>query len=60
MQVSFANIGYDEIHDTYGGVAPRGLSEDSLKRLPCHMVVEETKAAQSICCTICLQVLFFL
>lgn len=54
-QASFANVGYDEIHDIYGGAASRGLSEDSLKKLPCHMILEEIKAAQSICCTICLQ-----
>jgi hypothetical protein len=59
-QASFANVGYDEIHDIYGGAASRGLSEDSLKKLPCHMILEEIKAAQSICCTICLQVLFLL
>ncbi|PON70348.1 43kDa postsynaptic protein [Trema orientale] len=54
-QVNFANISYDEIHDVYERVASRGLSKDLLKRLPCHEILEENKAAQSICCTICLQ-----
>jgi len=53
-QVSVANIGYDEIPDVNGGVASRGLSDDSLWRLPCH-VMEEIEAAQSISCRICLQ-----
>jgi hypothetical protein len=56
VQVSVANIGYDEIPDVNGGVASRGLSDDSLWRLPCH-VMEEIEAAQSISCRICLQVL---
>jgi hypothetical protein len=54
MQVSIANIGYDETPDV-----SRGLSDDSLRRLPCHVILEEIEAAQSISCRICLQVLLF-
>ncbi|KAG2679310.1 hypothetical protein I3843_11G046500 [Carya illinoinensis] len=54
-QDGIVNIGYDEMHGVYGGVASRGLSEDSLKKLPFHAILEEIKGAQNICCTICLQ-----
>ncbi|KAH7529037.1 NEP1-interacting protein-like 2 isoform X1 [Ziziphus jujuba] len=54
-QVSFTNISYDDIHDVYGGVVSRGLSVDVLNKLPSHQILEESDAAQSICCTICLQ-----
>lgn len=55
-QVTFGNLSYDEMYDVYGEVASRGLSRDSLKKLPCHVILDEIKAAQTNCCTICLQV----
>ncbi|XVF50084.1 hypothetical protein PTKIN_Ptkin04bG0066100 [Pterospermum kingtungense] len=54
-QVSIADMSYDEMDDIYGEVVSRGLSGDSLKKLPCHAMVDEIKATQSIYCTICLQ-----
>lgn len=54
-QVSIGNLSYDDMYDVYGEVASRGLSGDSLKKLPCHVILDEIKAAQSNCCTICLQ-----
>uniref|UniRef100_A0A5B7AYE5 Putative NEP1-interacting protein-like 2 n=1 Tax=Davidia involucrata TaxID=16924 RepID=A0A5B7AYE5_DAVIN len=54
-QVSIANLSYDEVYDIHGEAAPRGLSGDSLKKLPCHVILDEIKAPQSICCAICLQ-----
>ncbi|KAK7330341.1 hypothetical protein VNO77_24531 [Canavalia gladiata] len=53
-QVGIANTGYDEIHDVHGLVASRGLSGDSLKKLPHHMILKDMKA-ENTCCTICLQ-----
>ncbi|XP_065877727.1 NEP1-interacting protein-like 2 isoform X2 [Euphorbia lathyris] len=53
-QVNFADISYDEIHDTRPEVTSTGLSRDSLKKLPCH-TLDESLAKQTICCTICLQ-----
>ncbi|XP_050224786.1 NEP1-interacting protein-like 2 [Mercurialis annua] len=50
-QVSIPNLSSDEAH---GEVASRGLSGDSLKKLPSH-TLDEIKAKQTICCTICLQ-----
>ncbi|XP_010258269.1 PREDICTED: NEP1-interacting protein-like 2 [Nelumbo nucifera] len=56
-QVSMANISYDEIYDIYGEVAFRGLSMESLKKLPYHIITVENKAecGDNLCCTICLQ-----
>ncbi|KAK9278992.1 hypothetical protein L1049_028574 [Liquidambar formosana] len=54
-QVRIASVSYDEMFDVYGEVESRGLSGDSLKKLPSHMILDEIKTAQSICCTICLQ-----
>ncbi|GMI76801.1 Arabidopsis Toxicos en Levadura 24 [Hibiscus trionum] len=53
-QVSVADINYDEIHGIYGEVVSRGLSGDSLNRLPCHVMLDEIKET-IINCTICLQ-----
>ncbi|XP_015571934.1 NEP1-interacting protein-like 2 isoform X2 [Ricinus communis] len=53
-QVSIANLSYDEIHDVNGEAASKGLSGDLLKKLPSH-TLDEIKAKQTICCTICLQ-----
>ncbi|KAF7838487.1 NEP1-interacting protein-like 2 isoform X1 [Senna tora] len=54
QQVGVANLGYDEIHDVHSLVSSRGLSGDSLKKLPQHVILKDTKS-ESICCTICLQ-----
>lgn len=53
-QVNVSNTSYDEIHYDDSEVVSRGLSGDSLKKLPCY-TLDETKAKQTICCTICLQ-----
>ena len=57
MQIGFGNLSYDDMYDVYGEVASRGLSGDSLKKLPCHVILDGIKAAQTNCCTICLQVI---
>ncbi|KAJ9140485.1 hypothetical protein P3X46_031127 [Hevea brasiliensis] len=54
QQLGIGNISDDEIHGDGGEVESRGLSGDSLKKLPCH-TLDEIKAKQTICCTICLQ-----
>ncbi|KAJ4713045.1 RING/U-box superfamily protein [Melia azedarach] len=53
-QVSMASMSYD-VNEIYGRAVPRGLSGESLKKLPCHVILDEIKPAQSICCSICLQ-----
>lgn len=55
-QVGIANTGYDHIHDVHSLVASRGLSGDSLKKLPHHVVFKDMKA-ENTCCAICLQVI---
>uniref|UniRef100_A0A7C8YRF1 RING-type domain-containing protein n=1 Tax=Opuntia streptacantha TaxID=393608 RepID=A0A7C8YRF1_OPUST len=53
-QTSITNVIYDDIYDAYGDAAPRGLSGESLKKLPCHVILDMNKTT-NICCTICLQ-----
>ena len=55
--MTIANISYDEVYDAHGEVPSRGLSGESLRKLPCHIMPEEVKAVQSICFSICLQVI---
>lgn len=60
IQVSLSDLGQDEMYDVFGEVASNGLSGESLKKLPCHAVTDEKRdgSGESICCAICLQVLF--
>ncbi|KAK4264165.1 hypothetical protein QN277_025377 [Acacia crassicarpa] len=53
-QVGAANTGYDEIPEVHSLVSPRGLSGDSLKKLPHHVILKDMKP-ENLCCTICLQ-----
>uniref|UniRef100_A0A7N0ZX31 RING-type domain-containing protein n=1 Tax=Kalanchoe fedtschenkoi TaxID=63787 RepID=A0A7N0ZX31_KALFE len=54
-QVRVANFGHSDMYDAYDEVSSRGLSGESLERLPCCLITEEFKSSQSICCPICLQ-----
>ncbi|KAK9054469.1 hypothetical protein SSX86_025547 [Deinandra increscens subsp. villosa] len=54
-QVSVSALHPIEVLDLNHEVAYRGLSKDSLSRLPCHQISHETKMFQNTCCTICLQ-----
>ncbi|XP_050376091.1 NEP1-interacting protein-like 2 isoform X2 [Argentina anserina] len=51
-QVNFANHNVDESRD--GVIETRGLSGNSLRKLPHHEILRD-KAARVSCCTICLQ-----
>ncbi|XP_031281171.1 NEP1-interacting protein-like 2 [Pistacia vera] len=53
-QVSIASINYD-VTDAYGKAVSKGLSGESLKNLPCHVIKDEIKATPNLCCSICLQ-----
>ncbi|CAJ2664576.1 unnamed protein product [Trifolium pratense] len=54
-QVGIANnAGYDEFHDVHSLAASRGLSGDSLDKLPHHMILKDMKAEDTFC-AICLQ-----
>ncbi|KAI3759285.1 hypothetical protein L6452_06984 [Arctium lappa] len=54
-QVTVSVLRPVEVLDLNDEIAYKGLSEDSLRRLPCHKISYETKQTQTICCTICLQ-----
>ncbi|CAO2826811.1 unnamed protein product [Amaranthus hypochondriacus] len=54
-QASLVNVVYDDVYDVYGDVSSRGLSRDSLKELPCHVILDINNAIDNVCCTICLQ-----
>ncbi|KAI7737559.1 hypothetical protein M8C21_008862 [Ambrosia artemisiifolia] len=55
-QVTLSDLHPVEVLDLDDDIPYRGLSKDSLRRLPCHRISHETKLFQNICCTICLQV----
>ena len=56
QQVNRPNTSYGESRAGPSVVASSGLSEDSLKKLPCLVLLDEMKAEQEACCSICLQV----
>ncbi|KAF6171791.1 hypothetical protein GIB67_007312 [Kingdonia uniflora] len=60
-QVSIGDGSYDQIYNVYGDVASKGLSGESIKKLPWHVITDEKKAGcgDSVCCSICLQVFYF-
>ncbi|XP_027121766.2 NEP1-interacting protein-like 2 isoform X1 [Coffea arabica] len=55
QQVNRPNTSYGESRAGPSVVASSGLSEDSLKKLPCLVLLDEMKAEQEACCSICLQ-----
>eukprot|EP00262_Sarcandra_glabra_P003869 TRINITY_DN1470_c0_g1_i2.p1 TRINITY_DN1470_c0_g1~~TRINITY_DN1470_c0_g1_i2.p1 ORF type:complete len:240 (-),score=27.71 TRINITY_DN1470_c0_g1_i2:322-1041(-) len=56
-QVRVQEISYDEMYDIYGEVTSNGVSGESLKKIPWHVISNENKAGygEGICCMICLQ-----
>lgn len=56
-QVSIGNITYERMYAAHEEIASKGLSVDSLKKLPYHVFTDESKerSGVSTCCTICLQ-----
>ncbi|XP_024044117.1 NEP1-interacting protein-like 2 isoform X2 [Citrus clementina] len=52
--VRIASMSYD-VNDTDCRALSRGLTGESLKKLPCHVILDEIKPTQSSCCSICLQ-----
>ncbi|CAN6484495.1 unnamed protein product [Victoria cruziana] len=57
-QLNIANMSYDEMYDVFGEVTSKGLSGDSLKKLPWHVISDdgnEDGSSESTCCAICLQ-----
>ncbi|CAN7054478.1 hypothetical protein IGI04_028825 [Brassica rapa subsp. trilocularis] len=54
-QLRISDVSYEERDDVYSELEPRGLSGDSLRRLPCYIMSSEMTKKQIIHCTICLQ-----
>ncbi|KAM0936449.1 putative transcription factor C2H2 family [Dioscorea sansibarensis] len=56
-QVNVSDIGQDDIYDIFGEVASKGLSKESLKKLPWHIISDENRDGNEdrVCCSICLQ-----
>ncbi|XP_031474559.1 NEP1-interacting protein-like 2 isoform X5 [Nymphaea colorata] len=57
-QLNIADMSYDEMYDVFGEVTCKGLSGDSLKKLPWHVISDddnEDGSSENMCCAICLQ-----
>lgn len=59
LQLRISDVSYEERDDVYGELEARGLSGDSLRKLPCYIMSSEMAKRQITHCTICLQVLSF-
>ncbi|CAL5019539.1 unnamed protein product [Urochloa decumbens] len=56
-QVSMSDFGHDELYDIFGDISSKGLTLESLKRLPHHVVTEQMRDSfgEILSCPICLQ-----
>ncbi|KAG7587016.1 Zinc finger RING-type [Arabidopsis thaliana x Arabidopsis arenosa] len=54
-QLRISDVSYEERDDVYGELEARGLSGDSLRKLPCFIMSSEMVKRQVTHCTICLQ-----
>jgi hypothetical protein len=57
-QVGISDLGQDDVYDIFGEISSRGLSRESLKKLPQFVVTEQVQGTfgENLPCTICLQV----
>ena len=57
-QVGISDLGQDDVYDIFGDISSRGLSRESLKKLPQFVVTDQVQATfgENLPCTICLQV----
>ncbi|KAK1290396.1 NEP1-interacting protein-like 2 [Acorus calamus] len=57
-QVNISDWSYDDMYDIFGEIVPKGLSKESLKKLPWHVIAAEGNRddnGENFSCTICLQ-----
>ncbi|KAM3393660.1 hypothetical protein ACQJBY_014405 [Aegilops geniculata] len=56
-QVSISNFGHDDVFEIFGDISLRGLSHESLKKLPHYVVTDQVHSTlhENLPCTICLQ-----
>ncbi|KAL6635112.1 hypothetical protein ACP70R_027783 [Stipagrostis hirtigluma subsp. patula] len=56
-QVSISDYGHDDLYDIFGDISSKGLSRESLKRLPHYVVSDQMRDSfgEILSCPICLQ-----
>uniref|UniRef100_A0A0E0K555 RING-type domain-containing protein n=2 Tax=Oryza punctata TaxID=4537 RepID=A0A0E0K555_ORYPU len=56
-QVSISDFGHDDLYDIFGDFSSKGLSRESLNKLPHYVVTDQTRNSfgEDLSCTICLQ-----
>lgn len=56
-QVSISDFGHDDLYDIFGDILSKGLSQESLKKLPHYVVTDQMRDSfgEILSCPICLQ-----
>uniref|UniRef100_A0ACD5ZJR0 Uncharacterized protein n=1 Tax=Avena sativa TaxID=4498 RepID=A0ACD5ZJR0_AVESA len=56
-QVGISDLGQDDVYDIFGDISSRGLSRESLKKLPQFVVTDQSQGTfgENMSCAICLQ-----
>ncbi|TVU28495.1 hypothetical protein EJB05_20014 [Eragrostis curvula] len=56
-QVSLSDFGHDDLYDIFGDFSSKGMSQESLKKLPHYVVTDQMRDAfgEILSCPICLQ-----
>ncbi|XP_066322590.1 NEP1-interacting protein-like 2 isoform X3 [Miscanthus floridulus] len=56
-QVSISDFGHDDLYDIFGDISSKGLSQESLKKLPHYVVTNQMgdSFGEILSCPICLQ-----
>ncbi|KAF7012873.1 hypothetical protein CFC21_027022 [Triticum aestivum] len=56
-QVSISDFGHDDVYEIFGDISLRGLSGESLRKLPHYVVTDQVHSTfqENLPCTICLQ-----